>query len=369
MQTELREFVRDALTRGMSRADIRQKLEGAGWQREEIDGALEAYAEIESPVPVPRRKPYLSAREAFFYLVLFVTLYIAAINVGTILFQLLNKLLPDVSQDAGMWDRFSFDTLRGAISGLVIAFPVYLLMSRLIGRAIRDDPEKAASKVRKWLTYLTLFVSACVIIADLTYLVGQYLSGELVLRAFLKVVVVLAIAGFVFVRYLSELKREEDRAELVTTRPNWLARAAGGATVAVLVAGFVLLGSPGVERNRRLDDVRVGHLQEIVTAVERHYRDHGALPDSLGSLQSSPSGPEVHLRDPETEAPYGYRIVDSTTYDLQAIFATVNTGERVGSRYNPNPEFWKHGEGVETFTIRIPSAVIERRVRSGAKPD
>ena len=369
MQTELREFVREALARGMTRAAIREKLESAGWRREEIDGALGAFAEVESPVPVPRRKPYLSAREAFFYLVLFVTLYITAINVGTVLFQFLNKLLPDVSQGAGMWDTFSFDALRGAISGLVIAFPVYLLMSRIIGRAIRQDPEKAASKVRKWLTYLTLFVSACVIIGDLTYLVSQYLSGELVLRAFLKVVVILLIAGFVFVRYLSELKREEDRAELVAAGPNWLARSAGIGTVAILGGGLLLLGSPGVERNRRLDDVRVSHLQDIVTAVEHHYRDHGALPGSLAALEDQPSGPTVHLRDPVTDALYGYRIVDSTTYELRAIFATVNAGERVGTRYSPNPEFWKHGEGVEIFTIRIPAGVGQRAARGPERPD
>ena len=68
MAGELREFVREALARGMSRELIREKLLAAGWRAEEVETALDAYADIDSPIPVPRRRPYLSARETFFYL-------------------------------------------------------------------------------------------------------------------------------------------------------------------------------------------------------------------------------------------------------------------------------------------------------------
>ena len=62
---ELQGFVKDGLARGVSRAEINDVLVRAGWTAEHVRGALDAFAEIEFPIPVPRPMPYLSAREAF----------------------------------------------------------------------------------------------------------------------------------------------------------------------------------------------------------------------------------------------------------------------------------------------------------------
>ena len=85
---ELQIFVRDALSRGLSRAQIEDALLRAGWGSDQVQSALAAFAEIDFPVPVPTPKPYLSAREAFLYLLLFSTLYISAFNLGNLVFQL-----------------------------------------------------------------------------------------------------------------------------------------------------------------------------------------------------------------------------------------------------------------------------------------
>ncbi len=83
-------FVRDALLAGRSRTGIAETLHRAGWTREQTEAALGAFAEIDYPVPVPRPKPYLSAKEAFWYLVLFTALYLSAFNLGVLLFQLID---------------------------------------------------------------------------------------------------------------------------------------------------------------------------------------------------------------------------------------------------------------------------------------
>lgn len=206
MNDELRIFIREALTRGESRDRIAQELTTAGWQPDEISAALGLYAESKFSVPVPRRKPYLSARDAFVYLVLFVCLFISAWAFGSLLFDFINRGLPDVLRQYENWD----DTqLRMSIAMLVVAFPIYLWLSSLMAKAIRRDPDKRASKIRKWLTYITLFVAAGVIIGDLITLFFNLLGGELTLRFILKVVVVLIIAGAVFGWYLWDLKSEE----------------------------------------------------------------------------------------------------------------------------------------------------------------
>ena len=92
---------------------------------------------------------------------------------------------------------------------MVIAFPVYLFVSWLLTKAIKKDPDKRSSKVRKWLTYITLFITAGILIGDLITLVYNFLGGDLTTRFILKVFVVAAIAGSVFAYYLWDLQTEE----------------------------------------------------------------------------------------------------------------------------------------------------------------
>jgi uncharacterized SAM-binding protein YcdF (DUF218 family) len=76
-------------------------------------------------------------------------------------------------------------------------------------RTLKRFPEKRGSKVRKWLTYITLFIAAAVIIGDLITLVNYLLSGGLTTRFLLKVATVLLIAGTIFGHYLWDLRQEE----------------------------------------------------------------------------------------------------------------------------------------------------------------
>ncbi len=71
------------------------------------------------------------------------------------------------------------------------------------------DPERRGSKVRKWLTYLTLFVAATILTGDLITLLYNLLGGELTSRFLLKAATVAAIAGGVFGYYLWDLRGEE----------------------------------------------------------------------------------------------------------------------------------------------------------------
>jgi hypothetical protein len=80
MNAELVEFTRRALAAGKERQEISDILRRAGWAEPDIEAALDAFADITFPIPVPR--PYLSAREVFVYLILFAALYAAAFSLG-----------------------------------------------------------------------------------------------------------------------------------------------------------------------------------------------------------------------------------------------------------------------------------------------
>ncbi len=205
---ELSSFVRDALAHGRSRAEIEEALLKAGWESEQVKSALAAFAEIEFPIPVPRPKPYLSARDAFMYLVLFTTLYISAYHLGSIVFEFINRAFPDPAASP-VFAGYTQQAIRWSVSSLIIAFPVFLYVSRSLNRAITRDPNKRASKVRKWLTYMTLFITSGCIIGDLIVLVYNFLGGELTLRFLLKALTVGIIAGAIFWYYLWDLSQEE----------------------------------------------------------------------------------------------------------------------------------------------------------------
>jgi hypothetical protein len=203
---ELELFVREALLRGSSRVEIERAMLDAGWTPDQARSAIGAFADVPFAVPVPKPRPYLSAREAFIYLVLFTTLYLSAFHFGSVLFEFINAAFPDVT-DRGY--SSAVEGMRWSVASLIIAFPVFLYMSRLVARALAKDPVKRLSPIRRWLTYLTLFIAAGCLIGDMTALVYQLLGGELTVRFLLKVAVVGAIAGTVFGYYLRDLRREE----------------------------------------------------------------------------------------------------------------------------------------------------------------
>ena len=348
MASELRSFVRESLARGLPRDRVKTALLDAGWPAGEVDDALAAYAEVDFPVPVPRRRPHVSAREAFLYLVLFATLYITAFDVGVVLFHLIDRALPDPARA-----RFGEDFAAGAragTAGLLIAFPVYLALSRLVGRSLERDPSGRSSPIRKWLTWLTLFLAALVIIGDLITLVGRLLSGELALRFTLKALVVFAIAAAVFGHYLAALRRDE-REEPGPARGGLGARLAAAAVVVVAALGLFAAGPPARARRRQLDEIRVRDLQAIAASVSAWRAEYGSLPPSVETLldQPPPLGVAV-VHDPETRLPYEYRPVDSLTYELCAVFAAPDTESRPVAE--PGARFWRHGAGRACFRLR-----------------
>ena len=205
---DLELFVRESLSRGLERESIRKAMTDAGWTTDQARAAMDAYGDLPFPVPVPRPRPQLSAREAFLYLLLFTTLYLSSYHLGSLLFDLINRAFPDMT-DQTYVARFREQSMRWSVSYLIIAFPVFAFLARYVARDVARRPVKRLSPIRRWLTYITLFIAAGALIGDLTTLVYNVLAGELTIRITLKVIVVVLIAGTVFGYYLTDLRKEE----------------------------------------------------------------------------------------------------------------------------------------------------------------
>jgi hypothetical protein len=204
---DLEMFAKEALSRGLDKDSIKKALTDAGWTQDQVRAAVDAYADTPFPVPIPKPRAQLSAREAFLYLLLFTTLYLSGYHLGSLLFDLIDRRYPDEADRT--FGPYAADSMRWSIACLIVTFPAFAFLARYIGLEVSRQPVKRLSPVRRWLTYLTLFVAAGALISDLTTLVYNLLSGELTYRIALKVLVVIAIAGTVFGYYLSDLRKEE----------------------------------------------------------------------------------------------------------------------------------------------------------------
>ncbi|HTQ09877.1 MAG TPA: DUF5671 domain-containing protein [Fimbriimonadaceae bacterium] len=206
---ELIVFVRDALSAGHSRAEIRSVLDQAGWPEDEVRDAMSRFAEVPFPLAVPNRRQSGSAREAFLYLVTFVALYTFAISFGAILFGLVDHWIPDPLMSRVDSDSIAAEGMRWSIASIVVSFPLYLILTRMHLRSYVKDPERRTSPVRRWLTYLTLFVAVCVVISTLIALIAGILGGDYASQFILKLFIAMAIAGAVLFYYLWDLRRGE----------------------------------------------------------------------------------------------------------------------------------------------------------------
>ena len=353
MNEELSRFVRDALTRGASRDEISEALVDASWRQADIDKALGAWVDRDFVAPIPRPRPYLGAREAFLYLVLFASLYAAAISFGNVTFVLINRAFADVAFTPPA--AASAEMLRWGLAYLVISFPAFLLVQRLVRRTLRSDPDLRSSRIRKWLTYLTLFVAAGVLAGDLIALVFFGLGGELAVRFLLKVAVVAAIAGSVFGYYFWDLRQDDVETVDGGQAPRLPVIFAGASAVAVVVAvvlGLVVVGSPGEARERGLDVVRVSNLRDIVRGVDVYWERSGSLPASLEALSSERDIDIVSIVDPQTRAPYAFRTTGEKAYELCATFSLDAPTDQASLRTYPYRErFWRHQAGTYCFDL------------------
>ena len=91
--------------------------------------------------------------------------------------------------------------------------------------------------------------------------------------------------------------------------------------IAAVAGGLALVGSPGQARLEKLDRNRLSDLRRIAYRINVHWTRHDSLPQDLGSLEKE-GHPTLDISDPETEAPYSYRVVNEELFELCATFST-----------------------------------------------
>lgn len=292
-------------------------------------------------------------KDVFLHLFNIVTFYLSVIGFITLYIQYINAVFPD---PLNYYFTSIADSVRWSTSILFIAVPAYLLTSWLLAKDLIAIPEKRELKLRKWLIYFTLFISAITIIIDLMIFVYNFLNGELTIQFFLKVLVVLLVAGAVFGYYMWELKRRD----LISKIPMILTVAVSVVVIASIIIGFFVIGTPTDQRDRRFDEQRIQDLQTLQGQIIDYWTKKNVLPPSLSNLEDNISG-FVTPKDPNSKQPYEYTVKDALTFELCATFAKSNqnnTSNNPGVKYYTSPadpfqQNWNHAIGRTCWTRTI----------------
>jgi hypothetical protein len=298
-----------------------------------------------------------TAKDFFLHLGAIATFYASAIALITLLFEVINFAYPKITNAY----QYYFPSISFQVATLIVAFPLFLLLSWLLQKSYAADPSLRDAPIRKLLSYLTLFVAGAVVAGDLITLIYMFLDGqELTMGFVLKVVALLVIAGGVFVYYLREIRNQIGGGE----RSGWRV-AALVVIVASIVLGFMVIGSPASQRARRYDNQRVSDLQNIQWQIVNYYQRKGSIPSNLGEIEDPISSYMVPT-DPKTHAAYEYRIVGQSALAFELCASFEREGQGMGyygirpmmvSETSSMPahglETWEHGAGRTCFNRSI----------------
>lgn len=209
MDERLTKFIDHARQKGLDYSAIFLLLRSSGWKERQITRALAA-RDLE--LPIPERTGMGSARDAFLHLVAFTALYAAAISLVLLSFTYIEFWFPDPAMRSSTYEvEAALSGIRAQLATLIVAYPLFLLAWSYLLREIHQSPEKAHSGVRRWLSFLSLFVGAVTIMTDVICVVYYLVEGDLTLRFLLKVLALLVVTGSIFL-YLSLVLRSESEA-------------------------------------------------------------------------------------------------------------------------------------------------------------
>lgn len=202
---ELVGFIRAAKNQGVSDEFIVSLLSQRGWSERRIYAAFSSFYAETLGMPVPARAGQVeNARDAFYYLLNFITLGFWTVALGRIFYILIARAFPDPTQTP-----YYAESLRNQISWqvatVVITFPVFVFVHNMIGRELAKRPDLYDSGVRRWLTYLALVLAALVVLTDGVWFISALLRGELTIRFVLDSLVLLVLGGGVFLYYLKTM--------------------------------------------------------------------------------------------------------------------------------------------------------------------
>ncbi|HTV81541.1 MAG TPA: DUF5671 domain-containing protein [Acidobacteriaceae bacterium] len=338
------EFIQKSLDAGIPVPSFVGLLTARGWTEKQAYSALADHYQRQTGIEVPPRPGSgASARDAFFYLLIFSTLSVWTLSLGCLAFSLIDRWLADPLFQ-GYGQTFSTYSVTTSLAAIIVAFPLYLLVSRVVLREAAADPDKLDSGIRKWLTYMALVIAASVFMGDLIAALAYLLRGELSSVFLAKSLVVLLVSTGVFWYYFGGLRRVE-AAGGPFSRDRLMAVMSATSVVIMIALGFGQLGAPNTQRKIVADNQRVQQLYKLSSAIRNYWQSHSSqLPASLTDVPGT-------YTDPITHQDFEYHPAQGSQYQLCADFAARSPWQNGNQQPRVDPDAWTHSAGRHCFLL------------------
>ncbi len=308
----------------------------------------------------------------FFFLSLgvMVTLITSVIAGLSLFFETLSHKMPDVlnSYYEYGYSSYTYESMRTMIAILLIFFPIFLILSYFWWKYIKKGFESKNEKLFKWIMYIILFLASLVIVIDLVILVNYFVAGEITNRFIYKVLGTALIAGMIWVYYYLSLKDFNISKSKNIIVKRILSNISIIMFISLIIFGFMVMGSPKMQRAWRLDERRESDLQSIQWQIVNYWQQRGKMPISLNDLKDPISG-NYTPQDPEFQQGkiYEYIFKENTSFILCATFsevsqqgliennnsAVIDNVKSTSNYISEGSNSWNHGKGRVCFDRTI----------------
>src|SRR5688572_12495145 len=116
-----------------------------------------------------------TAKDFFLQFGAIASFYASAIALVTLLFEVINAAYPKVTSG---YQYYGYPSISFQVATLIVAFPLFLILSWFLQKSYAAEPALRESFMRRWLSYITLFVAGAVVAGDLVTLIYMFLDGQ-----------------------------------------------------------------------------------------------------------------------------------------------------------------------------------------------
>jgi hypothetical protein len=275
-----------------------------------------------------------------------IAMYISASFLITLIFGIINSIYT-VDSDTYWEIEQASESVRLGIAMLVVFFPTFIILTRLVQQSRRKAGTSVYETVTKWLIYLSLLLGGLLFLGTLVTVLYTFLNGDITERFIYKALTVIAVTGAAFHYYLLDARnywvKREDASIL-------FAIGVGIIVCTAIAFGFRYIETPAVAREMKLDETQIADLTSMQWQIIAHYTNSSStLPVSLDEAYDGMTPPTA----PAGREEYSYSTTDDG-FTLCATFSREYTNEFPDTYIDPtnplkNPNNWNYKAGRHCF--------------------
>lgn len=286
-----------------------------------------------------------------------ITLFASVVSFLILVFGIINIIFPDAAANYYEYESAQ-SSIRYAIAMLVVFFPAFIFLTRIVNKARRSESTFYHS-ITRWLIYFTLLIGGIVLLGDLVTVILTFLNGEITTRFVLKAAAILIVIGSALYYYWHDAKgfwKDKEKQSIGI-----------GVVVSLIVVsgviyGYMSIDSPSIVREAKIDQQQITDLQDMQWRIEASFAQTETLPETVDELYTDTTMPSA----PEDRGDYRYLVTGDESYELCATFAEATPqNERMMAKpmsepgYNASNYNWEHSTGEKCFE-RIVTSVPEK---------